>query len=136
MTTARFSRESLPGCRVALALVLLAASCSYSQAGDGNDMLRNCESLERHQHKVTRPSPADYVGIGQCLGALESVIGTLAIAAPKQGERPALCLPATGVTNGQAAKVALLFLRVHPEELHRDGTSLLIAAYHEAFPCR
>jgi hypothetical protein len=135
MTTAGFSRVALPGCRVTLAQVLLAASCSYSQAGDGNDVLRNCESVERREHNVGRPSPADYVGIGQCLGAVESVIGTLTIAGPKPGERAAVCLPDAGVTNGQAAKAALVFLRMHPGELHRNGTSLLIEAYRGAFPC-
>lgn len=135
MSTAAFSRGTLPGCRGVLVLVLLMAACSCSQASDGNDMLRNCEGLEHRERGMTPPSTADYVGIGQCLGAVEGVIGTLAAAGPKPGEKLAMCLPAAGVTNGQAAKVALLFLRLHPRELHRDGTSLLIEAYREAFPC-
>jgi hypothetical protein len=46
------------------------------------------------------------------------------------------CTPESGITNDQAARVVVKYLREHPERLHEKESLLAMAAFAEAFPCK
>lgn len=48
---------------------------------------------------------------------------------------PAVCLPG-GSDTGQYVRVIVQYLESNPMELHKEATSLAIAACRKAFPCR
>jgi len=45
------------------------------------------------------------------------------------------CFP-DGVPYGQAVRIVSKYLNDHPEMLQKNLTFLVIAAFHEAFPCK
>jgi Rap1a immunity proteins len=46
------------------------------------------------------------------------------------------CEPDDTITNGQALRVVVKFLRAHPELLHLPEVVLVVRAFSEAFPCK
>jgi hypothetical protein len=75
-----------------------------------------------------------------CIGIVQGVSETLddwtAIDTKLQHlETKHACTPA-GVTLEQEIKIFLLYADQHPDQLHEAGSSLLIRALVEAFPCK
>ena len=46
------------------------------------------------------------------------------------------CTPEQGVTNGEAARIVLKYLKDNPQKLDQNEVELAIQAFREAFPCK
>ncbi|UCU95801.1 Rap1a/Tai family immunity protein [Hydrogenophaga taeniospiralis] len=119
--------------KIGLALLLL--SLSTHAFADGNALLGNCALFERFETKVAPLTHSDYLQLGQCLGAVEGVRNTMLLYRPMLPPALRVCMPAGGIANGQAIRIALKYLRDNPAALHEDSSVLLMKAFHEAFPC-
>lgn len=47
-----------------------------------------------------------------------------------------ICLPETGASNEQLARVVTKWLREHPDTLHQAARIEIMIAFEKAFPCR
>ena len=75
------------------------------------------------------------MGIGFCFGLMEGITFSNELYKLRAPGKEFLCLPKGGVTNGQAARVVLRYLRDHPEQLHEKASFLAVLALRDAFPC-
>lgn len=57
------------------------------------------------------------------------------VALTLDSDDPKTCLP-QGSNTGQWTQVLIQYLEANPAELHKSGTTLAIAAFRKAFPCR
>jgi hypothetical protein len=46
------------------------------------------------------------------------------------------CLPESGITNGEAARTVVKYLKNHPEKLHETDFILAFHALREVYPCK
>jgi hypothetical protein len=71
-----------------------------------------------------------------CNGMMQGITNTIIFFNAFQVTQSLVCLPESGISNGQAAKVAIKYLNEHPEQLHVAGSGLAFLALMDAFPCK
>jgi hypothetical protein len=124
-------RHSLLACL--LPVVLLA---SANPAGDfkltasGNDFLRVCEPRGGH------PAAIDGLCSGYANGVIDGYDYAFGLIQAQRHEpvNGAFC-PPDGINRAQQYRVAVKFMRDHPEETHRVASALIAEAMVAAFPC-
>ena len=75
------------------------------------------------------------VHMGQCLGLVSAVWHTHKLMVDAFESRQAFC-PTAILSAGQMARLVHAYLTVHPDELYRWDTQLILEAYADAYPCR
>ena len=75
------------------------------------------------------------VHMGQCLGLVSAVWHTHKLMVDAFESRQAFC-PTAILSAGQMARLVHAYLSVHPDELDRWDTQLILEAYADAYPCR
>ena len=126
--------------RTIVLCVLAAASLQAQAQGafSGSEVLRNCEQAERVLATPAGvPSNANLRQAGMCLGFLVGLEQGIIIGESSSGGADAkslFCVP-PNVTYEQRGRVALLWLRNHPERLHEYASPLIALAFRDAFPC-
>jgi hypothetical protein len=70
-----------------------------------------------------------------CAGFMQGIINTNLVYQQVLKSSSQFCLPPDGITNTQAARVVVKYLREYPEELHRHEFVLALWAFKAAFPC-
>jgi hypothetical protein len=111
---------------------------SSAFAADGNEVLAQCTDL---LELVDNPSSANSTPVkgynaGYCTGFVHGITKTSTLyEVSGRLTSPVVCLPKSGVQNGQAARVLVKYLKEHPEDLHLDSGVLAVLALRDAFPC-
>jgi hypothetical protein len=118
----------------AILVSLIFSPISYSETG--NSLLRDCIKVERSLdgESEQRMTATDYFWAGRCMGLVRGVLATMSRNAPKGPAK--LCLPASGVSDGQSVRIVLSYLRKNPANLHKDDALLAKLAFSEAFSCK
>jgi hypothetical protein len=118
-----------------LVAVGLMPFCANTYAADGNTLLSNCSAVEAVMDSKEFPE-GKKIGIGSCLALIEG-IKSMTVLAEAEGLSNILnvCFPETSITNGQAVRVVLSYLRKNPKDLHLDRSLLVLRAYRDAYPC-
>ena len=74
--------------------------------------------------------------MGFCLGkigAVKNLIGMIKY----EDEKMKPCLPEKGLTNEQAIRTVVAFLKCNPHQLHQESEEVLIlVAFMRAYPCK
>jgi len=120
---------------IVIGLALITTPAMAQKSLTGNDMLRHCSRAD-DSAPGKAPLSGDLGNIsmqGICVGAVGGM-RYLANDGTTQSEH-ATCIP-SAVTNGQALSVVVRYLRNHPERLHEQFESLVLAAFVEAWPCK
>jgi hypothetical protein len=112
---------------VVAALALSWANPAAAQAITGNKLLEIAAGAKRVE--AGTPRTTDWQDDAYLSGFVTGVADTLNII------DPLVCLPKDS-NSGQWQRVLLQYLEANPAELHRGGTTLAIAAFRKAFPCR
>lgn len=68
---------------------------------------------------------------GECSGVIEALMSV----GHYLPEHIRFCRPEADVTQGQARRIVVNFLHLHPEKLHESFVSLALDALREAWPC-
>lgn len=97
----------------------LVSEGSQAAFDTGNSLLSDCES---------KKSDSDW---GYCIGY---IIGSFDMSEGRELNGFRYCAPKT-LTKGQVRDVTIKFLQGNPKERHFVGSSLVIAALADAFPC-
>ena len=129
-------------CAFALVVVVTAAQAAAQRptpnVNDGNALLRECGVALRAANggPVIDPDPvARGVDMGQCLGLVSAVWHTHKLMVDAFDSREAFCPPGS-TSAGQMARLVHAFLPLHPDDLDRWDTELILAAFGDAYPCR
>lgn len=116
-----------------LLLAFLIGSSPIARA-DGNKFLQECQESERF---LDSKEVRNEFAIGHCIGLIEGIKHTLMLVDDPQVK---VCWPRSdrriGITNGQAVRVVLSFLRNNTARLHESEVVLVILAFKDAYPCK
>ncbi|MNO49574.1 hypothetical protein D3C76_399290 [compost metagenome] len=115
-------------------VVLVGTLASGSAiAQDGNKLLDYCQAAIRFDDtkKVD-----EEVSIGYCLGLMQGVRSLIVYTNTGIPIEKQTCLPLSGISNGQTARVVVKYLKENPEQLHQDEGILTLLALRHAFPCK
>jgi hypothetical protein len=113
-----------------IGILLLPASAF----ADGNELLKQCGTVVAFLDGAEADISKD--GLVQfCAGFMQGITQTNLVYQKVLNNNAQFCLPTGGVTNGQAARIVVKYLRDHPEDLHRNEFVLAFWAFKEAFPC-
>jgi hypothetical protein len=78
----------------------------------------------------------DIVCTSYVAGLRDGVASEVAFAESENKSVPKLFCLSAGVENGQLVRIALKYIKAHPEWAHLPTSVLLTKAWEEAFPCR
>jgi len=105
---------------------------------DGAALLLECGTALRAADggAVLEENPVERgVHMGQCLGLVSAVWHTHKLMVDAFDSRQAFC-PTAILSAGQMARLVHAYLTVHPDDLERWDTQLILEAYADAYPCR
>ena len=116
-------------------LLFLAMIAPLSQAADtGIELLSQCQVAERFSDTGDLRDP---VAAMSCVALLQGVHETMQFLSVFMDKPNAFksCFPVESISNVQAMRIVVKFLRANPERLHEPKTVLAILALKQAFPC-
>lgn len=99
---------------------------------DGNAMLANCAAMERI---VEQRKTDDMFGAGYCIGILHGVRSAMRVANALVPIKDVTCVPES-ISNGQAMRVVVKWLKDNPTVLDYDAGQLAYLALQESYPCK
>jgi hypothetical protein len=105
---------------------------------DGNQLLSQCTTFLQLVDGTSNGSTTslESFGAGTCAGMLQGITTTNKVYESTGRSKDLLmCLPRSGIQNGQAARVVVSYLNDHPQDLHGDEVLLATLALRDAFPC-
>ena len=100
-----------------------------AMAADGNKLLLQCQSLMRTMEGQASPTYGD----GHCLGVVQGITDMLVLYQDKLPQK--FCIP-ENVTDGQGVRIAVKYMEETPKLLNNMDTTLVLAAYADAYPCK
>jgi hypothetical protein len=112
---------------IASIAILWADVAAAQTALTGNILLDFAASAKSAEAGIA--SDSDFRKFSYLMGFCSGVIVTL----EKFDQR--ICVPRNSNT-GQYTKMLVQYLDSNPADLHKDGSTLAIAAFRKAFPCR
>jgi hypothetical protein len=128
-------------CCLILAAIVALGSIGLpnrAMALDGNELLAQCTNLLTvvdQAGKKTNPVESAFAS-GSCTGIAFGVTHTIiTYNLVSKPSKPLVCLPDTGITNGQAVRIIVKFMQEHPQDLHQDAGAIAVVALGRAFPC-
>jgi hypothetical protein len=71
-----------------------------------------------------------------CIGYVSGFLDGMSVAVTSTGGRQNVCLPQRGITNDQAIRIFVKYLRDNPQTLHETGRMSLYISLAKAFPCK
>jgi len=113
--------------RTTILILLLASMTAHA---DGNKLLEQCHSAELF---IDSKNITNEFDVGSCIGLIMGVRNTMVLMEKQSSIK--VCWPQNGITNKQAIRIVLAYLRKNPEKLHVDETALVMVAYLDAYPC-
>lgn len=119
-------------------LPLLAAATVWAPVSkvppDGAELLRACTAAMQMADGVQLGAD-DSMRAVWCVGYVSGVLDGLAVLGWKGGSTR-VCLPEKGITNDQAARLVVRYLRSHPDVLHESARASVVVAIAETFACK
>ena len=124
------------------ALILLIASlyisCIPSQVRaevDGNMLLNNCVEAIKYIDNINDPS-INSASENFCAGYISGVneLHATFVSSVACFDPPVFCNPSHDNLN-KLVKITVNYLKMHPDDLHYNGSVLILSALKEAFPC-
>jgi len=121
-----------------LGILLSATALAKTDSNnDGNDFLDTCQHVET-VIETGRGTPLEQFNLGYCSGFATGILESNAAyaALPNYDKAFAFCVPEDGVKPGQLIRIAVKYMKEHPEKLHLRAAVLIHVAMREAFPCK
>ncbi|MEA3300983.1 MAG: Rap1a/Tai family immunity protein [Pseudomonadota bacterium] len=111
-----------------------AQSPPPSSTANGHTLLAECGDVVSFVE--TGVSNDFSVGGSYCLGMVNGMLNLNTIYQAEPGRQPLFCVPREPViTNAEAARVVVDYLKAHPDQLNLDQASLMFFAFEKAWPC-
>lgn len=123
----------LPTRCILLVCLLAWGSCAMAMP-TGEDLLEACSATVKQQDGG-HLSDAELARSFWCVTYLSGFLDAVGLTSSMYG-KPAICLPANGISNDQLARIVTKWLRDNPEHLHESGRMETMIALAKAFPCQ
>ena len=118
----------------ALAALLSSVATAHAQGQDGSFYLRACGAAVK-QSDGGQLSPEEGLGALYCASYVSGFLDAMSITTTVTQSKKVVCTPDHGITNDQAARLLVKYLRENPDTLHQSGRMSLFVALAKAFPC-
>src|SRR5215470_8817814 len=121
---------------IVLCAIFLGSSANAQVAFDtGNDLLRYCQSADAALagRGATSADTQEALGEGFCMGVIGGI--RFVVTSSVMDPRYRLCIP-KDVSNGQALRVVVNYMRDHPDALNHTFSFVVLSALVEAWECR
>jgi hypothetical protein len=115
--------------------LLLLVNVAEADGPEGARLLRACGAAVKQQDglKISDEELADSLW---CIGYVMGFLDALAVSNSTASARQLVCLPRQGITNDQAVRIVVKYLRENPGVLHESSRASVFIALAKAFPCR
>ena len=121
-------------CLFIACVAVLCISESHAQGQDGSFYLQACGAAIKQSDGVAltaeEGSPAVY-----CIGYVAGFLDSHSLAMTQSGAKKSICTPERGITNDQAIRIFVKYLRENPKFLHESGRMSFFVSLAKAFPC-
>jgi hypothetical protein len=114
-------------------VAFLFFSSVKAKSTSGNDLLLNCHEFIKYDQGQTHNSEMHARCISYIKGAFDSFYSLKGYL--KKGEIQDVCIPVK-VTENQIVRVVYIYLSNHSSKLKQSGSSVVILALIDKFPCR
>lgn len=122
------------GASILICLLTTLAQTSHAQGQDGAFWLRACSAALKIDEGATLPPEDQYAAVG-CTGYVSGFLDGMSLASTSAKAQRAVCLPDRGISNDQAMRIFVKYLRDNPEILHQSGRMSFYIALARSFPC-
>ena len=115
----------------------LAALCignAHAQGQDGSFYLQSCGAAVK-QSDGENLGAKEGAAVLFCIGYVAGFLDAHSLATNQSGANKAICTPERGISNDQAIRIFVKYLRENPKVLHESGRMSLYVALAKAFPC-
>lgn len=113
----------------------IAASLAHAQGQDGSFYLKACGASVKQSDGGTLTPEEATLSIF-CLGYVSGFLDANSLATAQSAGQPGICTPQRGISNDQAIRVFVKYLRENPRVLHESGRMSLYIALAKTFPCQ
>jgi len=115
-------------------LALTAGNTPAIFRADGHTLLAECGEVISFLEAGI--DSATGMGASYCLGMVSGMLSLNTIYQAQQQRQLLFCPPRSRViTNAEAARTVVEYLKAHPERLNLDHPSLMFFAFEDAWPC-
>ena len=114
-------------------VVILFCSSIKAKSTSGNNLLLNCHEFIKYDQGQTHDSEKRARCISYIKGAFDSFYSLKGYL--NKDEIQDVCIPIK-VTKDQIVRVVYVYLRNHPSKLKQTGSSIVILALIDKFPCK
>ncbi len=121
--------------RLVLLLIAVAPASVAAQGADGARFLNACGAAVKQQDGVNI-SHDEVIGSVWCVGYVAGFVDSISVAPKIGGTRQNICLPQQGISNEQAIRLFVKYLRENPQVLHESGRMSLFITLAQTFPCK
>ncbi len=122
-----------------VAMPCYADSLDKIDCDDGNCLLSKCSTLLNAADNIPttrKDSSVMAYQLAFCAGLMQGITNMNKTYELMLKGDALFCTPEGGITNGQAARVVVKYLKDHPEKLHENESTLAIKAFIQAYPCK
>ncbi len=119
---------------LALYLIFHSSLC-LSNTQTGNDILRSCGPIVNMLDGKKIDLKEETQGLW-CTGYISGLLDGIALSPIKVDGKDVLCLPKDGISNDQAIRIVVKWLREHPDKLHLSGRMEALISLVKSFPCK
>jgi hypothetical protein len=119
---------------IILVITLASAGQARSQGGDGSFFLSACSATQREFDNVQLSKEDEAISM-YCAAYVSGFLDGMSLTLGSSNAKRVVCLPEKGISNEQAVRVFVKFLRANPETLHQTGRMSFFIALAKAFPC-
>lgn len=120
--------------KIFFAYLILIFSSQTIASQDGSFYLQSCSAAVKQSDGVVL-SPEDGLSSVFCIGYVSGFLEANALLTTENAAVKAICTPENGITNDQAIRIFVKYLRENPEYLHQSGRMSLYVSLAKAFPC-
>ncbi|WP_425563060.1 Rap1a/Tai family immunity protein [Luteimonas vadosa] len=121
-----------------LLFLTLPVSSQIAAASDGNELLSQCSVILEAMdgNKTGNATSREAVDATRCMSFVSGVSQTSTLyEASGKMSKPSVCGPDQGITTSQAVRIAVKYLKEHPQDLHQKASMLVMYSLMDAFPC-
>lgn len=121
-------------CAVGFVFATCLASVANAQDQDGSFYLQVCGAAVK-QSDGGQLTQEEGLGVIYCGSYIGGFLDAMSLSTTLSKGNKIVCTPERGITNDQAARIFVKYLRENPETLHQTGRMSLYVALVKAFPC-
>ena len=112
----------------------LLASNAHAEEQDGSFFLQSCGAAVKQADGGQLTQDEGAVAL-VCVAYISGFLDAMTLTAKFTKGKRNVCTPERGVSNSQAARLLVKYLRENPQTLHESGRMSLYIALGKAFPC-